>query len=280
MNAVRLLTIGMFLLCGLFPGCAAEQEPPVDGESVRAAADSSNTPAVSSHDTPTDSSRTSSSRTSSAPRSDLPAEAELDNPTANSRAASSAGPATSNTPAEPPAVSFDKIKFKAADGEVRMSLKPEADGAKLVDADERELARYTLSGNKLKIKNAADETLGYIVAYPDRLKVKDAQQKNDLWQLRRQSDGDWKLEDAKGTVVCRVKKRDYGFEIETPDDISLQKVKLKDGKLSLRKSEETYLYTKDKMSPTAAACLALEPVESQPVRMGLATLMLLKFPSR
>ncbi|MCR9197771.1 MAG: hypothetical protein NXI04_03910 [Planctomycetaceae bacterium] len=256
MTTVRSLTVVMLLpVCGLFSGCAAEDVPadPVGGASGSTAVLSN------PHDTP---------RVTE--RSDLPAEAQSDSQPAG-------GP--SSHP-QPPAVALTKIKFKTADGQVSMSLKPAADGAKLVDADERELARYTLRGDKLKIKNAADETLGYIVAYPDRLKVKDAQQKNDLWQLRRQSDGDWKLEDAKGTMVCRVKKRDYGFEIEKPDDTSLQKVKLKDGKLSLRKSEETYLYTKDRMSPAAAACLALEPVESQSVRMGLATLMLIKFPSR
>lgn len=250
MNAVRFIAVGLFLPgCLLLAGCAAEDVPdPVShtGQTTSAS------PSV---DPEPDGSR-------------LPAEAE------SGSAAAAATPARPH----PPVVSFSKIKFKTADGQTSLSLKPQADGAKLVDGQEQELARYTLSGDKLKIKNAADETLGYIVAYPDRLKVKDAQQKNDLWQLRRQSDGDWKLEDATGTMVCRMKKRDYGFEIEKPDDTSLQKVKLKDGKLSLRKSEETYLYTKDKMSPTAAACLALEPVESQPIRVGLATLMLIKFP--
>lgn len=240
----------LFCLLGMPFGCSAAEEPASQSSvSVIEAAESSASQAES--------------RQTSRPA--LKAEAEDDEP----RDANQSSPSK---------ITFGKVKFKSGDGAARMSLKPQADGAKLVDANEKEIARYNLQGNKLKVKDAKDKTLAYVVSYPDRLKVKNADQSKDLWNLRRQPDGDWKLESGDGTLVCRMKKRDYGFEIEKPDDTSLRKVKLKSGKLSLRnQAEETYLYTKDSMPPAAAACLALEQIESESVRMGLATMMLIKF---
>lgn len=250
----------LLLTCLLPLGCAAESEPAAPTAADVSAASAA--PAASAGNV----ADTSPLSSSAPPASSVPSQAEAEE-----------GRPQQARPARE--ITFTKVKFKSADGQVQMSLKPQSDGAKLVDGQEQELARYTLSGDKLKIKNAADETLGYIIAYPDRLKVRDATQKKELWNLRRQSDGDWKLEAADGTLACRVSKRDYGFEIEKPDDTSWRKIKLKDGKLSLRdEREQTYLSTKDGFPVTAGACLALEPIESQPIRCGLATMMLIRFP--
>ena len=45
-----------------------------------------------------------------------------------------------------------KIKFKSGDGNTVCSVKPQDDGAKLVDASEKEIARFKLSDSKLKVK--------------------------------------------------------------------------------------------------------------------------------
>lgn len=181
------------------------------------------------------------------------------------------------TKAEVPKVTFAKIKFKDAAGKTAFSLKPREDGAKLFDGKEKEVARYNLSPGKLKIKDEHDKTLAYIIMARPHLHIEDADQEERLWKVQRQPDGDWKLERRNDTLVYRIKKRDYGFEVETPKKQSLHKVKFKNGKTSLRNAkEQTVLSTKDKIDPLAMACLGLDAVEDQRVRFGLAVAMLVQ----
>ncbi|HIF01263.1 MAG: hypothetical protein ABGZ23_28485 [Fuerstiella sp.] len=169
-----------------------------------------------------------------------------------------------------------KLKFKAGSGESKFSLKPQDDGAKLVDADEQEIARFNLSGSKLKVKGADDVVLGYIIASDGKFKIKNADQSKDLWKLQRQDDGDWKLEDGNDKLFCKIKRRDYGFEIEDNSENSQSKIKVKDGKTSLRDSSDTtILYTKDQVSPIAFVCMGLDPIDEEPLRAALMTMLII-----
>ena len=178
---------------------------------------------------------------------------------------------TSGSPTE-----LAKIKFKTGEGETAFSWKQQADGAKLVDADEKEISRYNSDGKKLKIKGPDDVVLAYVVRTGDEYKVKSADQQTELWKLQKQVDGDWKLKDGNENLVYRVKSRPYGFEIQDGNEKSLAKIKLKDGKLSLRNpAEKTLYYTKDRASAIAMSCLGFEAVKSLPVRCGLLTALVL-----
>ena len=66
--------------------------------------------------------------------------------TQSSRQGSISPDASNSAPA------LGKIKFKIGDGQTAFSWKPQADGAKLVDADEKEISRYNRDETKLKIK--------------------------------------------------------------------------------------------------------------------------------
>ncbi|MDP6557780.1 MAG: hypothetical protein QGG71_24145, partial [Pirellulaceae bacterium] len=99
-----------------------------------------------------------------------------------------------------------KIKFKAGQGDTEFSVKPQDDGAKLVDSDEQEIARFNLSDSKLKVKDADDTVLGYVIASPGKYKIKNSAQDVELWQLQRQDDGDWKLEDGQEKLIYKIKK--------------------------------------------------------------------------
>jgi hypothetical protein len=170
-----------------------------------------------------------------------------------------------------------KIKFKEADGDTAFSLKPQADGAKLVDAGEQELARFNLDGAKLKIKDPNDTVLGYVIASPGKYKIEDPDQAVELWKLQVQDDGDWKLEDGNERLIYKIKRRDYGFEIEDAADNSMYKVKLKDDKTSLRDaSEQTVLSTKDPIPLIAVTCVGFDEIESLPIRTGLMTMLMTK----
>ena len=167
-----------------------------------------------------------------------------------------------------------KLKFKDASGQTAFSIKPQSNGAKLVDGQERELGRFSLKGSKLKIKDANDTVLGYVNASAGKYKVKSADGKTDLWDLQRQSGGGWKLQDAQDQMVYRIKKRDYGFEIEDVANNSLFKVKLKSGKTSLRDSSEQTVYsTRDQVSAIAVTCLGLTAIDSLPLKAALLTML-------
>lgn len=169
-----------------------------------------------------------------------------------------------------PQAATEKIKFKQAGGAEKFSLKFKSDGAKLVDEADNELARLKLDGNKVKIKDPADEVLGYVVLQAGYWKLENAEQTEELYVLRRQDDGDFKLETGDDAQVYRIKVRDYGYEVETPEKESLYKVKTKNGKISLRDAnDQTVLSTKSAMTPVAMAPFGFD-VLTPPQQAALA----------
>ena len=77
--------------------------------------------------------------------------------------------------------------------------------------------------------------------------------------MRLDPDGDLKVEDAGGTRVAEVKKRDYGYKIVVPGQGDVAKVRVRPQKVSIRNRQGvTYLATRDRIEPEAAAILAVE----------------------
>ena len=170
-------------------------------------------------------------------------------------------PPATQTQATPAVTSRSgKVELKSEGGKAAFSLKPESDGAKLVDENDRELARLTLdSREKVKIKDSGDRAIGYVITEAKAWKIKDASQNQELYVLQRQSDGDYKLKSSANQEIYRIKKREYGFEIETPAKQSLYKIKSKDGKISLKNpSGQTVLYVKSGLVPIAIACFGFD----------------------
>ncbi len=164
----------------------------------------------------------------------------------------------------------EQIHLKDADGKRSFEIKPEPDGAKLVGPDDKEIARYNAKDHTLKIKDANDKVLGHIVRQEDHYKIENADRTKVLFKIAGKTGGDWSVEDGQQTRLYRIKKRDYGYEIESPAGDSLAKVKLKEGKLSLRDAKDTTIYsTKDHASQLGFACLALDKIPSEPLRFGL-----------
>lgn len=154
----------------------------------------------------------------------------------------------------------DKIKFKTAGGSDLFSLKQQADGAKLVDGQNQELAKIkTDKPGKIKVKAASEKVLGYVVTEKGYWKLQNPEQTQDLYVLRRQENGDYKLEDTAKKEVYRIRAKNDGFEIVTPDQQLVYQVKVKEGKTSLRKaSEQTIFYTKSGLTPIAFACFGFD----------------------
>ncbi len=165
---------------------------------------------------------------------------------------------------------FDRVQIKNEVGGDALEFKGKSDGAKVVDLNERELFRINLKGNKLKIKRPDESVVAYVVVKPGEFKVLDATEKIELFELQKQPDGDWSLKDGKDKSLLRIKRRDYGFEIQTPDEKSLYKSKLKDGKVSLRDAnDKTVYYSKDSTSTLAVSCLGFQPISELGMKAGL-----------
>lgn len=165
----------------------------------------------------------------------------------------------------------EKVKFKRGDGTEAFSLKPKHNGIKIEAADNREIARLTVDNNrKIKIKNPADITLGYVVSKSNSWKIKNANQTKILFILRKQADGDYKLETSQDKAIYRIKRRNYGFEIEKPNKQSLYKIKTKNNKIVLQDgNDKIVIQTSSKFSLAAMTCLGFD-VLSQEQKIALA----------
>lgn len=168
-------------------------------------------------------------------------------------------PVTQNNELPPEIESQSKIEFKGENGSNKFTLKMKDDGAKLVGDKDREIARLKSVDGKVKIKTPSEKTLGYVVIKDGVWKLENAEQNRELYVLRRQSDGDYKLETGSDGETYRIKQRDYGLEIETPDKKSLYKVKIKENKTTLQDSSgKTVFSLKSSMIPIAIACFGFD----------------------
>lgn len=164
-----------------------------------------------------------------------------------------------------------KIKVKDGAGKDVFSIKPKDDGAKLVDGGDQEIARFNLKDEKLKIKDGADHILGYVVGTKGKYQLKDAGQKTILFELQREDDGDWKLKNGQEKLIYRIKKREYGFEIQDTKQATLAKIKSKNGKIEFRDSSDHVHYSTNSATvpPIFMACLGLDEIKDLPLKAGL-----------
>ncbi|AFY30985.1 hypothetical protein [Calothrix sp. PCC 7507] len=158
------------------------------------------------------------------------------------------------------AAKTEKIKFKTDGGSDLFALKQQADGAKLVDGKNQELAKIkTDKPSQIKIKNSSDKVLGYVVTEKDSWKLKNPEQKQDLYILKKQPDGNYQLQNTAKKEIYLIKAQDDGFEIQSPDKKLVYQVKVKEGKTSLRDAaNKTIFSTKSGLSPIAFACFGFD----------------------
>ncbi|MCF4969314.1 hypothetical protein [Nostoc sp. CMAA1605] len=153
----------------------------------------------------------------------------------------------------------EKIKFKTEGGADLFAIKQRPDGAKLVDGKDEELARIkTDDSGKIKVKNAQDKVLGYVINADGSWTIQDAEKK-DKYFLKRNSDNTYQLEDNTKKQLYQITTNKAGLEITTPDKKLVYQVRIKEGKISLRNaSGGTVFSTKSNMSPIAFACFGLD----------------------
>ncbi|MBE9199679.1 MULTISPECIES: hypothetical protein [unclassified Nodularia (in: cyanobacteria)] len=154
----------------------------------------------------------------------------------------------------------EKIKFKTEFGADLFSLKQQANGAKLVDGNDQELARIRENTpEKLKIENASEKVLGYVFREKSQWKLENSEESQVLYTLKRQNDGHYILEDGTNKEIYQIKLQNNGWEINAPDQSLLYHIRIRDGKTSLRGSSATTVFsTRSEISPIAFACFGLD----------------------
>ncbi|MCP3102605.1 hypothetical protein LZ198_27395 [Myxococcus sp. K15C18031901] len=165
--------------------------------------------------------------------------------------------------------SAGKLKFKDADDRERFSLKPKDDGAKLVDGDNRELARLKWKGVSLKVSDPQDVPLAHVVGSAGgALTVRDGAQQQVLYTLARQGTG-WRLNDSRGALLYTVSPDEDGARVQEASGVEVARVKVREGKVSLKDAGgRTLLATKSDVRADAVACLAFEKLDL-PLRVAL-----------
>lgn len=153
----------------------------------------------------------------------------------------------------------DKIKFKTETDSELFSLKLQTDGAKLVDAKNNEIVKIKSEQlGKVKIKNASDKVLGYVVTDKGNWKLENSEQNKALYILKLQNDGNYKLEDSANKEIYQINATNNDLLIQANNQL-VYKVKIKEQKTSLRDaSGKTVFSTKSNITPIAFACFGFD----------------------
>jgi hypothetical protein len=154
----------------------------------------------------------------------------------------------------------EKIKFRTEFGADLFALKQQANGAKLVDGNDEELAKMRENTpGKIKIKNPAEQVLGYVIREKGVWKLENQASSASLYTLKRENAAFYILEDAANQPIYYIKQQNNSWEVNTPNKNLVYQVRIRDGKTSLRNSSATTVfYTKSTISPIAFACFGLD----------------------
>ncbi|MBJ6764981.1 hypothetical protein JGU66_29810 [Myxococcaceae bacterium JPH2] len=183
----------------------------------------------------------------------------------------------SDAPVPQPAASEEaglgeKLKFKDGDDREVLSLKPKPDGAKLIDGEGREVARYKWKGSDLEVSGPDDAVLARVSREGDGFAVREARSGPVRFSLVRDGAG-WRLLDGAGAPRYAVVAEGAGFRVSEPSGEERLRVHVREGKVSLREpSGRTRFATKSPVRPVAVACLGFESLDL-PLRGALLFLL-------
>jgi len=154
------------------------------------------------------------------------------------------------------------VSFESADGRLAIRFQAAAQVVQIEGVGGSPVASVRVEGERLIVDDSRGEALWFIDPDWPRLRLFELRRPGDetaRFRLRLDPDGDLKVEDAGGTRVAEVKKRDYGYKIVVPGQGDVAKVRVRPQKVSIRNRQGvTYLATRDRIEPEAAAILAVE----------------------
>lgn len=163
-----------------------------------------------------------------------------------------------------------KVKFKTDAGE--FGLIGDKSTGSFVDSSGKVQAAFTvMSGGKVIRIDEGGKPTGYISLASPKWKIDDAARK-ELFALKQQPDGDYKLKDATGQELFKIKGESYGLKIVDRNQKPVYKVHDSDDKLSLKSADgKIVLSTKSKIDKMALACFGLDSLsKSQKAALAYA----------
>jgi hypothetical protein len=109
-----------------------------------------------------------------------------------------------------------KITFREANGRPQFSLQFKPTGGKLIDHSGKVIANLILeSDGAIKLTDAGNQTVGYIVQSNDTWQVQSPKRAKPLFVFRREADGSATLARNDGSAVYELKTDNGGYQVES-----------------------------------------------------------------
>ena len=152
------------------------------------------------------------------------------------------------------------IEVEDGSGKSYLELDATDSIVKLGGARGKRLADFRLKGRGFEIQDARERSLGFMERTEQGLRILDRERGMLLWELRVEPGGDVQIRREHETYY-EIKVRDYGSKIVLGDGAEHARVRVQNGKISVKDCKgKTRLTTDDDISPVAFACFALDRV--------------------
>lgn len=162
------------------------------------------------------------------------------------------------------------LEFKSEDGKPAFMLIRKDEKGSVTDSSGKLLLQIKekQSGKEkfIKVEDASGKVVSYVrMPGLNSIKVEDGNH-NLVYKLRFEKDLHYKLKDADDNVLYKIKEQPYGLKLEEgPDNTPIFKVKVKEGKVSLKavEGDKTVLYAKSDIPPSVLACFAMNKLSKE-----------------
>ena len=150
-----------------------------------------------------------------------------------------------------------EVELDGPEGADALKLEPKENKIELEDGTGQEIATFRWKGDRFSLRNAQGQSVGTLrFSPPDTLQL--VVDDRVHLELEREPDGDLRLVNEADRLLYEIKKRDYGAKVEDATGNEIAKVRVKNGKTSIKNADgTTALSTRDPLPPAAAACFGL-----------------------
>ena len=168
-----------------------------------------------------------------------------------------------------------KITFRQPDGRPQFSLQFKSTGGKLTDSAGKVIANLILqSGGAVRLTDASNQTVGYIVQTGDAWEIQGPKQTKPLFTFRREANGNAALLRNDGSVVYQLTATDSGYTV-TADKTAQYTVDTHKGNGQIQTDEgQTVVATDSAIAPAALASFGfakLTPTQQAGLAYALAS---------
>ena len=114
------------------------------------------------------------------------------------------------------------------------------------------------SNQKLRIEDPNQQVIGYVMTRPDGWRLRQPDQTEELFVLTQRDDGNFRMRTGAGERIYRINARDYGYEVQSPEEVPLFRVRDTALHNAQAVDEPRVLYTEADFSTAALFSFALD----------------------